>query len=153
MDRDMIIELIVGLFMLAGIAALVVLAFRVSNISDHVSTDGYVIKANFDNVGDLKPRAAVKLAGVKIGRVIDVQLDTKAYKAVAKLWISNDAAALPTDTSASIYTAGILGANYVGLIPGFDEAVLKDGDKIEITHPALILENLIGHLLFKTEAK
>lgn len=152
MERDKIIELVVGMFMLIGIVALSFLAYRVSNFSDHVDTNGYFIQAHFDNVGDLKPRAAVKLAGVKIGKVSEISIDPKTYKATVTMWVSKDAGGLPTDSSASIFTAGLLGANYVSITPGFDETQLQDGDLIEITHPALILENLIGHLLFKTES-
>jgi phospholipid/cholesterol/gamma-HCH transport system substrate-binding protein len=146
--REKTIEMLVGLFMLAGILALVILALKVSGLSQTVSTGGYVITANFDNVGDLKVRAPVTISGVRVGEVTGIKLDTTTFKAIVNLRINPNQDKIPTDTSASIYTQGLLGSNYVNLSPGYDQTYLKNGDEIDNTHPALILENLIGQLLF-----
>lgn len=146
--RERSIEIIVGLFMLAGILALLALALKVSGLSNIVSTNGYTVTAAFDNVGDLKVRAPVTMSGVKVGEVTGIGLDTTTFKAVVTMRLDSDQNKIPTDSSASIFTQGLLGSNYVNLNPGFDETFLKQGSVISDTHPALILENLIGQFLF-----
>ena len=146
--RERTVEILVGLFMLAGILALAVLALKVSGLSQTVSTNGYFITANFDNVGDLKARAPVTISGVRVGEVTSIKLDPITFKAVVDMRINPNQDKIPTDTSASIFTQGLLGSNYVNLSPGYDQTFLKNGDAIDNTHPALILENLIGQLLF-----
>ncbi len=146
--KERAIEIIVGLFMLAGILALLVLALKVSGLSSYASTDGYSVTANFDNVGDLKVRAPVTISGVKVGEVTGINLNTTSFKAVVSMRFFANQNKIPTDSSASIFTQGLLGSNYVNLNPGFDATFLKSGDAIDNTHPALILENLIGQLLF-----
>ena len=146
--RNKTLEFVVGLFILVGIIALVALAFKVSGLT-HLGNNGeYALHAEFDNVGDLKVRAPVSVAGVTIGRVARIDVDPKTFRARVLLMIDNDMHDLPDDTSASIFTQGLLGSNYISLTPGFDQNVLKPGDTIETTHSALILENLIGQLLF-----
>lgn len=133
--------------MVAGMAALLVLAFRVSGLSTYASHNSYKVIAEFENIGDLKPRAPVTIAGVRIGEVVAIILNPKTYRAQVQMHI-NGKDNVPTDSSASIVTAGLLGANYVALTPGFDELFLKDGSIIADTHPALQLETMIGQLMF-----
>jgi len=154
--RAKFIDIWVGLFMLAGIVALLVLALKVSGLSTYVGRDGYSITANFDNIGGLKVRSPVTIAGVYVGQVTNIQLDKKTFKATVTMQIAPNQNQIPKDTSAGILTAGLLGANYISLVPGFDQTFLKNGDQIENTHPALILEDLIGQLVFsltKSEKK
>ena len=142
------IEVLVGLFVLLGGAGLFVLAFKVSGLTLGRTNQSYTVKADFDNVGDLKVRAPITVAGVRVGEVTHIQLDPKTYQAIVALTIQSSNLQLPTDSTASILTAGLLGAKYIGLTPGFDENVLKQGDRVMVTHSAVILENLIGQFLF-----
>lgn len=146
--RRGLLDFIVGLFILMGILALVFLAFRVSGLTHYTSSDFYTVRANFDNVGDLKVRAPVTIAGVKVGQVSAIDLNPVTFRAAVYMQINKREDKIPIDTSASILTAGILGSNYIGLSPGYDEAVLKNRGEITTTHSALILENLIGQFLF-----
>lgn len=143
-----ILEIIVGLFMIAGIVALAVLAFKVSGLSQYTSQDYYELTAYFDNIGDLKVRAPVTIAGVKVGEVAAVNLDPQTFRARVLLRIDKGQNNLPVDTTVNIYTQGLLGANYISLVPGFADEPLKDGGNLVNTHSALILENLIGQFLF-----
>lgn len=145
-------QIIVGVFMLAGLLSLVAMALKVSGLTNYLAGPSYRITASFDNVGDLKIRAPVTLAGVKIGQVTDIRLNASTFKADVMIEIDSSKDNLPTDTAASILTQGLLGANYIGLTPGFDQIYLKAGSRIEITHPALILENLIGQFLFNIKS-
>ncbi len=104
--------------------------------------------AEFTNIGDLKVRAAVTVAGVNIGRITDITLNPKTYKAIVAMQIDKRDDNIPTDSTASILTAGLLGANYIAIEPGFDDTFLKAGSQIENTNQALILQNLIGQLMF-----
>ncbi len=144
-----LINVIVGIFMLVAFVALVILAIRVSGLSGYAAHPSYTVTAAFENVGDLKTRSAVKVAGVKIGEVTDIDLDRKTYLAVVTMRIDASEDHLPEDSSAGILTAGLLGSNYVSLSPGFEQSYLHEGSRIDETHPALILENLIGQFLFK----
>lgn len=146
--REKTIEITVGLFMLAGILALLMLALKVSGLSNTVGFEGYQVSANFDNIGSLKVRAPVTIAGVRVGQVTQIRLDPGTFKAVVTLKIDKNKNAIPEDSSASILTEGLLGSNYISLTPGFDDTYLKEGDVIDSTHSALILENLIGQFLF-----
>lgn len=145
--RKSISEILVGVFMIAGAIALLVLAFKVSGLANYSYAHYYHVTADFDNIGDLKVRAPVTIGGVKIGQVTKIALDNTTFRARVTLAI-DDKMSVPTDSSASIFTAGLLGSNYISLTPGFDDTSLKEGGHIQITHPALILENLIGQLLF-----
>jgi phospholipid/cholesterol/gamma-HCH transport system substrate-binding protein len=147
--REHVIEISVGFLILAGLAALLILALEVSGLSNDIGNNGYIVKASFDNIGDLKVRAPVSISGVKIGQVQSIDLDRRTFKAIVQLRILPNQNNLPSDTAASILTQGLLGANYISLTPGFDETFLKNGSVIQNTHPALILENLIGQMLFK----
>ena len=146
--RDRIIEFWVGLFTLASIIAVLILALKVSGLSDTVGSNGYSISADFDNIGGLKVRSPVTLAGVRIGQVSAIKLDSTRFKALVTMQIDSNQRQLPADTSASILTQGLLGANYIGLRPGFDQTFLKNGSVIQDAHPALVLEDLIGQLIF-----
>lgn len=142
------IEFAVGAFVALGLLALTMLAFRVGNLSTAEVTDGYKINAHFDNIGGLKVRAPVTIAGVQVGRVSDIYFDTSEYRAVVVLNISGKYNTLPQDTGASILTAGLLGEQYVGLEPGGSPDVLKPGDTITMTQSALVLEKIVGQFLF-----
>lgn len=141
------IEIWVGIFVVGGLFALAVLAFRVGNLSSADVTDGYRVEARFENVGSLKVRSAITLAGVRVGRVAAIHSDPDSYQAVVVLNIDGRYKNLPTDTSASILTAGLLGEQYIGLEPGGAEEHLKEGSRIKLTQSAMVLEKLIGRLL------
>ena len=140
------VEISVGAFVLAGILALVFLVVRVSGINFEDSST-YSISARFDDVAGLKRRAKVSLAGVVIGRVSHIQVDTEYGEAVVHMEIERRAGPLSTDTGAQILTEGIIGSRYVSLLPGADEETLDEGDEILDTQGALVLENLIGDLV------
>jgi len=142
------VEIWVGLFVAAGLAALFMLAMKVSNLTVVSEGEGYNVTARFENISGLKVRSAVTMAGVRIGRVTNIGFDPKTFEAVVTLHIDGKYNQLPLDTSASIFTAGLLGEQYVGLEPGGDMEVLKDGDEITLTQSALILEQMIGQFLF-----
>lgn len=142
------IEIIVGIFVLAAAVALLVLAMEISGLTNTDKSTSYRIRAEFDNVGSLKIGAPVSISGVKIGDVDAITLDPQTYRAVVLMEIYSKKSILPTDTSASIFTAGILGSEYISLTPGFASTDLMEGGQIQNTHSALILENLIGQLIF-----
>ena len=143
------IETTVGLFLLIGVAAIIWLALKVGNWSP-TTTHDYEVTAHFDNIGGLTMKAPVTLAGVTIGRVASIGIDADDYSARITLQIDQAHDNLPTDTSAAILTSGLLGAQYVGLDPGAEEIYLKDGDRIEITQSAVVLEHLIVQILIRT---
>lgn len=146
------VELGVGLFVAAGIAALLMLALKVSNMSNFSSADGYNITARFENIGGLKVRSPVTVSGVRVGRVAAIELDDKDYEAVVYLHIDSSYNKLPTDSTASILTSGVLGENYIGLEAGADETFLKEGGEVKLTQSAMVLEQLIGKFLFNKAA-
>lgn len=141
-------EIMVGLFVLAGLAALFMLAMKVSNLGDFSDESGYQVIAEFENIGGLKVRSPVTMAGVRVGRVSAITLDSTTYNAEVKLDIYPQYDAIPLDSSASIYTAGLLGEQYVGLVAGAEEEFLQNGDVIHLTQPALVLEQVIGQFLY-----
>jgi len=148
MNARQLMEIAVGFFVLAGIAALVMLAFKVSGLRDVYNTEqGYEVTASFDNIGGLKVRSRVTVAGVNIGRVRSIDLDEATYRARVALFIKNSVK-LPSDSEASVLTSGLIGDNYISLDPGAEEQMLKAGDTIQETHSAIILERLIGQFLF-----
>ena len=141
------LDLWVGMFVVAGFGALMVLAFKVGNLSTYNVSESYQLQAYFDNIGGLKPQASVKSAGVLVGRVTDVKLDTKLYKAKVTMNIDKRYQ-FPKDTFANILTSGLLGEQYIGLMPGGDDAMLKDGEEFKKTQSAVVLEDLIGKFLY-----
>lgn len=146
-------DTIVGLFVASGIAGLLFLAMQVSNLSSFVDEDSYTITARFENSGALKVKSQVSAAGVKIGHVIGINFDQKTYESVVKMSINAKYNTLPDDTTASIFTAGLLGEQYVNLDPGGSDVYLQKDGKIEITQSAIILEKAIGQFLFKSAAE
>ncbi len=148
-----LLELVVGLFVLLGIAALFLLTLQVSTANDLKPQESYRVVATFDNVGSLKPRAPVTLAGVRIGRVLDIRINTTTFQAEVTLGIDNKYNMLPDDSNASILTAGLLGEQYIGITPGGSQNVLKNGDRIRFTQSAMVLENLIGQFVSRMGSK
>ena len=145
MQRNL--NILVGLFVLLGAIALLFLSLRVSNLSGGGDTgDSYPVTAAFDNIGGLKPRAAVKSAGVVVGRVREIRLDPQTYQALVVMDLSRGIP-FPRDSSAKILTSGLLGEQYIGLAPGADERMLAANDRIQMTQSAVVLENLIGQLV------
>jgi phospholipid/cholesterol/gamma-HCH transport system substrate-binding protein len=145
------IELLVGLFVALGIAALLMLALQVANTGISGNSETYQLYAKFDNIGGLKVRSPIKVGGVVVGRVVDISLDDEDYTPVVTLDIYAQYQGFSEATSVAILTAGLLGEQYIGLQPGFiDDSLetLKQGDFIEDTKPALVLEELIGQFLF-----
>ena len=137
----------VGLFVLLGIAAVLFLALRVGNLATWGEPAGYHVTARFDNIGNLKPRAPVKSAGVVVGRVEKIGLDPKTFEALAQIKVFPQFE-FTKDTIAGIYTSGLLGEQYLGLEPGGDTAMLKEGDTIRKTQSAVQLEKLISQFMF-----
>ena len=145
------LDLWVGLFVLIGAAALMFLSLKVGNLSVASFSDTYTIEARFQNIGGLKTRAPVKVAGVVVGRVADISYDSERFEALVKLAINTDYA-FPRDTIGEILTSGLLGEQYIGLEPGGDERNLEDGDALKLTQSAVVLEKLIGQFLFSKAA-
>lgn len=143
------VEIIVGLFFAAGLLALFMLAMKVSNLNIYSSDDGYQITANFDDISGLKVKSPVTMSGVLIGRVSEIKFDSQLLEAVVKMRIEGQYSALPKDTSASIYTAGLLGEKYVGLEAGGSEENLAENDKLKLTQGSLVLEKLISRFVDK----
>jgi phospholipid/cholesterol/gamma-HCH transport system substrate-binding protein len=137
----------VGTFVLLGVSALVFLALRVGNLASWGEPVGYHVTARFDNIGNLKPRAPVKSAGVVVGRVEKVGLDPKTFEAIAQIKIFPQFE-FTKDTIAGIYTSGLLGEQFLGLEPGGDSAMLKEGDIIRKTQSAVQIEKLISQFMF-----
>ncbi len=143
-------DTLVGLFVASGIVGLFFLAMQVSNLSSFTEKDSYIVTARFENSGGLKIKSPVSAAGVKIGKVSSIAFDPKTYESVVQMSINSQYSTIPDDTTASIFTAGLLGEQYVNLEPGGSEDYLKNGGKIEITQSAIILEKAIGQFLFKS---
>ncbi len=145
-------ELMVGLFVVLGIAALVFIALKAANLGSFGNNGGYVLQARFDNIGSLKPRAPVRSAGVTVGRVTAIRLDPKTFQGLVTMEIQHGVE-FPRDSSAKILTAGLLGDQYVGLDAGGDEKNLAPNDTVTQTQSAVVLENLISQFLFNKAAE
>jgi phospholipid/cholesterol/gamma-HCH transport system substrate-binding protein len=146
-------EIGVGIFVALGLAALLMLAMKVSNLAETSGGHGYYIKARFDNVGGLKVRSPVTMAGVRIGRVAEISFDDQHYVAVVRMSIAPQFDKIPSDSSASIPTAGLLGEQYIGLEAGGEESFLANDDEIDLTQSALVLEQVIGQFLYSKAAE
>jgi phospholipid/cholesterol/gamma-HCH transport system substrate-binding protein len=147
------VETGVGLFLLAGILALILLALRVSGLSASANHDSYKLYANFDNIAGLTVRAKVTMAGVTIGKVTAIDLDRDTFTGRVTMEVEKRVNNLPTDSTASILTAGLLGEKYVGISVGGEQTLLKDGSVIHDTQSALVLEDLIGKFMLNTVSK
>jgi phospholipid/cholesterol/gamma-HCH transport system substrate-binding protein len=147
------LEIGVGLFLLAGLLALLLLALRVSGLSAASSADTYKLYANFDNIAGLTVRAKVTMAGVTIGKVTAIDLDRDSYTGRVTMEVEKRVDNLPLDSTASIFTAGLLGEKYIGISVGGEEDLLKDGSTIHDTQSALVLEDLIGKFLMNSVNK
>jgi phospholipid/cholesterol/gamma-HCH transport system substrate-binding protein len=141
-------EIWVGVFIAAGLASLFVLAMKVSNLSTLDSANGYRVTATFDNIGGLKVRSPVMASGVRIGGVADIRYNSEFHHAEVVLQIDPQYNRFSTDTTASIFTAGLLGEQYIALETGAEEQYLKEGDRISLTESAIVLERLIGQFLY-----
>ncbi len=143
-------EMAVGMLIAAGIAALFVLAMKVSNLSSFSAADSYTLTARFDNIGGLKVRSPVMAGGVLVGRISSIDYDNLRYEAIVVMEMNQAYDQFPDDTVASIYTAGLLGEQYIALDPGGSDELLAEGSEIEFTTPALVLEKLAGKFLLSS---
>lgn len=141
-------ELGAGMFILLGFAALFFLATQTTNISSYVGDKGYTVTARFDDIAGLKERSPVTMSGVTIGRVEGIAFDPLSLDALVTMRIAPEFDQIPDDSDAAILTAGLLGSKYVGIGAGGSETYLQDNSQIELTQSAIVLENLIGKLLF-----
>lgn len=154
MKKQRYVDISVGLFMLLGLLALLVMVMKVSNITDFMSHKGYQVTADFTDIGGLKVRAPVTIAGVRIGEVSRIDLQSGELNAKVTMVLTSDKKIPYDDSSARILTEGLLGSNYISIVPGFEDKdskahpYLREGDVIVKTQEAIILENLIGQLLF-----
>jgi phospholipid/cholesterol/gamma-HCH transport system substrate-binding protein len=144
-----LIESFVGLFLLFAVSALVALAFKVSGLTSLFPAKSYTVTAMFDDIGGLKIRSPVKIGGVQIGEVSRISLDPVTFKAVVHMNIHDQFNDIPDDSSAGIFTSGLLGDNYIAITPMYNATFLQNGSKIEITHSAMVLEKLIGQFIYK----
>ncbi|KTD16331.1 outer membrane lipid asymmetry maintenance protein MlaD [Legionella jordanis] len=157
-QRQRYIDISVGIFMALGLFALLILVMKVSGLTTLVSQKGYSVTAEFTDIGGLRVRAPVTVAGVKIGEVTNIELQPGELNAKVTMRLRNDKPIPFEDASARILTEGLIGSNYVSIVPGFEDEnhehpYLRDGDVIAKTQEAVILENLIGQLLFNINKK
>ena len=142
------IEILVGVFVVMAVLAMVMLSLKVSNLASYGGEgDVYEIRAEFENIGGLKERSPVSAGGVRVGKVADISYNNEQFTAVVTMQIEGNYQ-FPVDTAASILTAGLLGEQFVGLEPGGDEEFMVQGSEVEITQSALVLEQIIGQLLY-----
>jgi phospholipid/cholesterol/gamma-HCH transport system substrate-binding protein len=151
MERSTL-DLWVGMFVVAGFVALTILALKVGNMGSFGGSETYQLSAPFTNIGGLKPRAAVKSAGVVVGRVADITFDNQNFTAKVTMNIESRFK-FPKDSSASILTAGLLGEQYIGLEAGAEDKVLANGDAIKLTQSAVVLEKLISQFMYSKAAE
>jgi phospholipid/cholesterol/gamma-HCH transport system substrate-binding protein len=142
----------VGLFVLLGAAAILFLALQSANLLSLNFQPTYRVVAKFDNIGGLKKQAAVKSAGVVVGRVESIAFDDKTFQARVTLAL-DQRYVFPKDSSLKILTSGLLGEQYIGVEPGADDKNLAAGDTITSTQSAVVLENLIGQFLYNKAAE
>jgi len=149
--QQRLLEAVVGLFVLLSLAALLVLSMQVSSVSMPSRNKTYTLSASFENIGSLKIKAPITIAGVTIGRVSGITFDQISFQAVVTMAIDQSYANLPRDSDASINTAGLLGEQYIAIGPGGDPRFLEDGDEIRFTQSAVVLEQLIGQFIYAQE--
>ena len=152
MKQTRTIEIVTGAFIVLGFVALYIIATSATNITSYGESKGYTVSAEFNDIGGLKPRSAVTMAGVVIGRVTDIRLDPKSFTALVSMQIDGHYNGVPDDSTASILTAGLLGENYIGIDAGGSDTFLKQGSRIQYTQSALVLEKLIGQFFSKATA-
>ena len=145
------VETLVGLFVLLGILAILFLALRAANLGNFVIGETYIVSARFDNIGGLKVRSPVKSAGVTVGRVKTIVLETNTYQGLVTMELEQSVT-FPDDTSAKILTSGLLGDQFIGLVPGGSDKNLQPGGQIKLTQSAVQLESLIGQFLYNKAA-
>jgi phospholipid/cholesterol/gamma-HCH transport system substrate-binding protein len=143
------IESLVGTFVLLAIISLIVLAFKVSGLTNLFPHKSYLVQAAFDDIGGLKVKAPIKIGGVQVGTVDKIDLDSDTFRAIVTMRIYQQFHDIPDDSSAGIFTAGLLGDNYITITPMYNKTYLKEGSHIEITNSAMVLEKLIGQLIYK----
>jgi len=148
MLQQRLIESLVGLFLIFAAIALTVLAFQVSGLTNLLPQKSYVVTAEFDDIGGLKIRSPVKIGGVQIGEVSGIALDPASFKAVVYMSIRDQYNDIPDDSSAGIFTSGLLGDNYIAISPMYNTSFLKNGSRIEYTNSAMVLEKLIGQFIY-----
>jgi phospholipid/cholesterol/gamma-HCH transport system substrate-binding protein len=153
MRKTRAIELGTGLFVLLGFAALFFLITQITSREFGLGSGGYSLTASFDQIGSLKPGAPVSMSGVTVGRVESIAYDFNEYRALVGLRIDPQYDRIPDDSDASILTAGLLGGQYVGIGPGASETFFREGDRIQFTQSAIVLENLISKFLFSKAAE
>jgi phospholipid/cholesterol/gamma-HCH transport system substrate-binding protein len=153
MRQSRAIDVSTGLFVLLGLAAILFLVTQITNREFTISSTSYRLKASFENIGGLKAGAPVSMAGVTIGRVDRIDYDQDQMKARVRLRIDGRYDRIPNDSDASIFTAGLLGGQYIGITPGGSEEYYKNGDQIEFVQDAVVLENLISKYLFSQAGK
>ncbi|ADL54580.1 outer membrane lipid asymmetry maintenance protein MlaD [Gallionella capsiferriformans] len=146
------LDLWVGMFVVAGIGALVMLAMKVGNLGTYNVSETYQVHAYFSNIGGLKPKASIRSAGVLVGRVTSISLDTERYEANVVMNVDKRYQ-FPKDTFANILTSGLLGEQYIGLVPGGETEMIKDGDLLKQTQSAMVLEDLIGKFMYSKAAE
>lgn len=149
MKRSASVDFVTGLFVLLGLGAMFWLVLETSNYKAYKTTEGYTVTALFSNIGSLKVRAPVTMAGVTVGRVVRIDFDKVRFQALVTMRINDHYDMIPADSSAAIQTAGLLGEKYIGLEPGADVEVLADGSAITFTQSAIVLENLVSKYLFQ----
>ncbi len=142
------VEIGVGIFVALGIGALFMLAMKASHLGDFFADEGYTVTAEFDNIGGLKIKSPVKMAGVRIGRVTDIQFDNEIFQAIVTMRIDSQFDKIPVDSAASIFTAGLLGEQYIGFEVGVEEEYLIADSTLSSTQSALILEQMISKFLY-----
>jgi phospholipid/cholesterol/gamma-HCH transport system substrate-binding protein len=149
MLHQRLIETLVGLFLIFALMAFSVLAFKVSGLTTLFPEKSYTISAEFDDIGGLKVRSPVKIGGVQIGEVSAIHLDEQSFKAIVRMRIYDEFNDIPDDSSAGIFTAGLLGDNYISITPMYNQTYLKDGSILQETNSAMVLEKLIGQFIYK----
>lgn len=149
MSRSSTQDTLVGFFVACGIAALFFMALQISNLGTYSNKESYTVIAHFTNTGGLKVKSPVSVAGVRIGRVSSITLDLTTFESIVEMQIESQYNNLPDDTSAGIFTAGLLGEQYISLQPGGSVDLLTNNSQIELTQSALVLEEIISQALFK----